>query len=506
MKAWLMYKDADFIVDDLFADSFNVMMKDLELNVLFQALSGGDAFLYSVVKKACSQLLSEVQDIEYRQAILRDCLYNPQAIGEFYQVVVECLAMEKEHLHYGVFGHYPSAVLHQSITFTRFLLANLRKIRSIAEKNLSHFESPGMARLFSMLIQELNEVYLGVIEEHLKQMTFKKGILMSARLGVGNRGEEYILRQPNPPTQGWLRRFFAKKPERYTVQIAPRDENGFRALSDLQDRGLVLVASAMAQSTAHLLNFFKSLRVELGFYVSCINLAQALNKLNMPRCFPVPIYRRERHLVFESLYDVCLALAAGKNIVSNTLKTDNKNTFIITGANQGGKSTFLRSIGLAQVMMQSGMFVCAECFSTDICRQIFTHYKCEEDSHMVSGKLDEELRRMRDIMNLLQKDDLVLFNESFSATNSREGADIIRGIVTALAESRVKLFFVTHSAEFACAFYQEYHQDTLYLCAERGDDGVRTFRIAQGAPLDTSYGEDLFQAVFTPDLPASRAK
>ncbi|MGS9779782.1 MutS-related protein, partial [Klebsiella pneumoniae] len=100
--------------------------------------------------------------------------------------------------------------------------------------------------------------------------------------------------------------------------------------------------------------------------------------------------------------------------------------------------------------------------------------------------------------------DLVLFNESFSATNSREGAGIIRGIVTALAERHVKLFFVTHTSEFACAFYQEYHQDTVYLCAERREDGERTFRITEGAPLDTSYGEDLYREVFT--LPAQSAE
>lgn len=57
---------------------------------------------------------------------------------------------------------------------------------------------------------------------------------------------------------------FPGKPEHYTVQIVPWDENGFRALSDLQDEGLVLVASAMAQSTAHLLNFF-ALRAGAGF-------------------------------------------------------------------------------------------------------------------------------------------------------------------------------------------------------------------------------------------------
>lgn len=66
MKAYLMYKHDDFIVDESFPAYFTLLTKDLELEVLFQALSGGDDFLYSVVRKACSQPLTEVQDIEYR--------------------------------------------------------------------------------------------------------------------------------------------------------------------------------------------------------------------------------------------------------------------------------------------------------------------------------------------------------------------------------------------------------------------------------------------------------
>ncbi len=67
---------------------------------------------------------------------------------------------------------------------------------------------------------------------------------------------------------------------------------------------------------------------------------------------------------------------------------------MITGANQGGKSTFLRSIGLAQLMMQCGMFVPAESLSSNVCDGIFINFKREEDATMKCGKLDEELSRM----------------------------------------------------------------------------------------------------------------
>ena len=88
-----------------------------------------------------------------------------------------------------------------------------------------------------------------------------------------------------------------------------------------------------------------------------------------------------------------------QRVVGNDVNADDKDLVIITGANQGGKSTFLRSLGLAQLMMQCGMFVPAESFCANVCDGIFTHYKREEDVTMKSGKLDEELSRMSDIVD-----------------------------------------------------------------------------------------------------------
>ena len=60
------------------------------------------------------------------------------------------------------------------------------------------------------------------------------------------------------------------------------------------------------------------------------------------------------------LYDPCLALILGTRAVGNDLDADGRELTMITGANQGGKSTFLRGLGLAQLMMQAGLFVAAE--------------------------------------------------------------------------------------------------------------------------------------------------
>lgn len=106
------------------------------------------------------------------------------------------------------------------------------------------------------------------------------------------------------------------------------------------------------------------------------------------------------------------------------MNADERELAIITGANTGGKSTFLRSVGLSQLMMQCGMFVPAKSLSANLCDGLFTHYKREEDTTMESGKLDEELSRMSGIIENITANSMLLFNESFTATNEREGSEI----------------------------------------------------------------------------------
>jgi DNA mismatch repair ATPase MutS len=183
---------------------------------------------------------------------------------------------------------------------------------------------------------------------------------------------------------------------------------------------------------------------------------------------------------------------------------ERKNLIVITGANQGGKSTFLRSIGLAQMMMQCGLFVGADIFQAGICPALSTHFKRKEDATMKSGKFDEELARMSDIADHIVPNSILLFNESFAATNEREGSDIARQIVRALLERNIKIFYVTHLYEFARGFFDEKIDGAIFLRAERQADGTRTFRLIRGEPLETSYGEDLYRQVFAVEDEKSR--
>jgi len=216
-----------------------------------------------------------------------------------------------------------------------------------------------------------------------------------------------------------------------------------------------------------------------------------------PTCVPVLAPAEERRLAFRGLYDVALTLTVDRRVVGNDARADGKDLVIITGPNTGGKSTFLRSVGLAQLMMQSGMFVPAESFRASLCDGLFTHYKREEDVSMESGKLDEELSRMSEIIDHLAPRSLLLLNESFAATNEREGSEIGRQIISALLETRVRVLCVTHMYELARRFHERTIANALFLRAERRADGSRTFKLIEGEPLPTSFGEDVYHSIFS---------
>ena len=285
-------------------------------------------------------------------------------------------------------------------------------------------------------------------------------------------------------------------PRAYRLDLAPRDEAGARAIAGLRDRGLGLAADALAKSAEHILSFFRMLQTELAFYIGCLNLHDRLTELEAPLSFPSATANDRARFSSADLYDVCLALSMNKRPVGNDVDADDKSLIIVTGANQGGKTTFLRSVGLAQLMMQSGMFAPATSLQANVVDGLFTHFKREEDATMKSGKLDEELSRMNDIVNSLTPRAVILFNESFAATNEREGSEIARQIVWALLEKSLKVIFVSHQYDFAHSFFVKQSPSVLFLRADRKEDGRRTFKLVEGEPWGTSFGEDLYRDIF----------
>lgn len=496
MKVFLLYPDRDFDPLQPLPPLAGDLERDVGLDILFHAMAQGDPFLLQVARQVVLSSQADLEVIAYRQEILKDCIHHAELIRQIYQLPLEFLERKrKQWLWISPRYSSPGAILGSARQLLEASLDLLRRLRQIADQYGEAFASRGLRRFFRMIREELSDEYLDVVEKHLQRLHFPEGVLLKARLGPGNGWRDFVLCKPNE-AKGWVQRLFVAFSPSYSYTLHPRDDAGARLLGELRDRGLAMVANAVAQAAEHVESFFNVLRWELAFYIGSLNLYERLVALNEPVTFPQPMAAGSHQLSCKGLYNVSLALTMGKRVVGNDVSAPGKSLVLISGPNQGGKTTFLRSIGLAQLMMQSGMFAPAESFSANLCTAVFTHFKREEDATMKSGKFEEELVRMSTIVDHLKPNALLLLNESFAATNEREGSEIAWQIVRALLEKEVKVFYVTHLYEFAHRCYKEQPAKTLFLQAERLADGTRTFRLKEARPIETSYARDLYRKIF----------
>jgi len=466
-----------------------------------------DPFVRTIVGKVVLQLETDASAIGWRQGVLKDCLAHPDVVRDLYALTIQAIDLDK-HYYLSIFTRYAAAVLDRSLEVLRGFMTILLKLRTIAESQDRHFESDGFRGLFSVVSTELNSSYFGVLGNMLDELRFPKGILMSGRLGEGFKGTDYVLRRPPDHGKSWFQKVvntFQAKPESYAFTLHERDENGAKALSELRERGLNLVANSLGQATDHILSFFQLLRTELAFYVGALNLADKLKAKGVALCLPTVEEAGTRRHSFSGLTDSCLGLVKDTVVVGSALGAHGKDLIVITGANQGGKTTFLRAVGLAQVMAQCGLYVTARTATIELCRGLFTHFRRREDSGMKSGKLDEELSRMSAIVDHLEAGSLVLFNESFAATNEREGSEIAWQIVTSLVERRIKILFVTHQFELARRLFERGSPATLFLQVTQQPDGHCNYQLTEGDPAPTSHGVDLWDQIFAHDSRAGDA-
>jgi len=378
----------------------------------------------------------------------------------------------------------------------------------------ARFASAAFAGFFERVRRDLPDDDLQALEHHLEALRFRAGVHARVRLGTANKGSDHRLRLD--PARGsratsagrwWpLARArhaafaglpgAARRANTGIIRLEPGSPNALRALEALRDRCLERTAEALQDGVDRLTTFFETLRAEAAFYLGALNLAERLRELAVATCLPEPAPAHERALTAEGLLDPCLALQASAAPVENDLAADGASLLVVTGANQGGKSTFLRAVGVAQLLLQAGLFVPARAFRASLAPGVFSHFRREEDRTMTRGKLDEELARVRAIADDLAPDALLLLNESFAATNEREGSEIARQVVDALTQAGVRVAFVTHLDEFARGHHARGDPTTRFLVAERRPDGTRTFRLLEGAPERTSHALDVYRAVF----------
>lgn len=505
MKPYLLYEqDTDMQGNTVVIKKCpfeNVLIQDLNLHEIFNVMSENSKFIYDTVKNIMLNSLTDIPTIIYRQSILKDCLNNKCAVREFFNIASSALkdaVYFKEYTQTSFSKIIPASVrLYNSVGLLDLLVKKLESLRSSIRGAENAFESKGLIAFcdrFETLLTEEFFIRVKYYIEDLKSLAEDGNVIIGSCIGNGLKGDCHVLRKISRDTN----KKSVKKPLQRSLpyNIIPLDNSNIvNSAKEIEDAALIHILRAINQFTNSILHFFEALRFEAGFYVGCINLYDALSAISAPISFPFPMDIDNKTLMFDNLYDAGMAIENKKKPVANSLQAPGKTLFIITGANQGGKSTFLRSIGLAQLLMQCGVFVPAESYRSNVFDCVFTHFTREEDAEMYSGKLDEELSRLNSIVNRITPNSLLLMNEPFATTTERDGSRIAAEIISAFHESGVRVMFVTHLYEFSSYFYNMELEKAMFLRAERNVDGSRSFGIKEGNPLRTSFGEDLFREI-----------
>lgn len=477
------------------------LVQDLQLDPLFAAMSAGEELPDRVARTLVLSGLSDPDVVVFRQQVLRDCLEHPRLVADLYRLAGDAIDEQKK-VYRSVLRERSESRLNSAAHLLDLLLARLRALRQLcaqatSDDTAAEFASPGLVRFFEQVRDELDDAYLDEVAAQVEGLSFRGGLLASGELGEGNQGSGYLLRTPDPRRRG----FFRRAPldgKTYSFSLEPRDDASANALTDLRDMVLRSLSRAANEAVDHVLAFFETLQHELAFYLGCIRLHSALDERGCPTTMPVAGARCSTPYSAEGLVDPCLMLHWGADAVGNGLDAHGKHLVVITGANGGGKSTLLRAVGIATLMARCGMFAAADAFSAPLFGNVFTHFRREEDQTMAKGKFDEELSRMSRIAEQITGGDLLLCNESFSATNEREGSQIAMEVFSAMADCGVRVVIVTHMFDLADTIRDKRGDKALFLQAERGANGLRTFRIRPGFPEESSHAVDLFDRLVLP--------
>ena len=267
------------------------------------------------------------------------------------------------------------------------------------------------------------------------------------------------------------------------------------------------IARALRRYVTVQSGFLATLSGDMTFYLAAIRLMERLRGHGLPVCRPGITPMDERVGELREAYNLNLALngagqqdGAGRIVRNDVCMDRDRRISILTGPNQGGKTTYTQMVGLCQILAQAGLWVPAADARISPVDNIFTHYPIEESLAKATGRFGDEAQRLGQIFKRATRHSLILLNESLSSTSPGESVYLAQDISRILRRMGTRAIFATHLHELAAAVPQlnaESDGDSglVSLVASRlrdGEDGdQRSYRILPGPPMGRSYAREI---------------
>lgn len=245
-------------------------------------------------------------------------------------------------------------------------------------------------------------------------------------------------------------------------------------------------------------DFLIRMMPEIEFVTKATDLLVKLKSKGCHLVPPVIAPMAEKKFTAKALCNPIVASKLDTPVIPNDFSFDeNGMIYVLTGPNRGGKSVITCAVGIAFVMAQLGLPVCADECVISPCDQIFTHFPTGSEDTIDKGRLGEECSRLGAIFEEVTEDSLVLLDESLSSTGSFEGAYIASEVLQGFSMVRCRGIFSTHLHDLAASV-----DEINAACVPKGgvkidnlvaaiDKGSRSFKILRARPDGKSYARDI---------------
>ncbi len=227
---------------------------------------------------------------------------------------------------------------------------------------------------------------------------------------------------------------------------------------------------------------------ELQFYLTYLTYIQPIK--NDGLSFSIPEFNESKEVNIVDGFDINLIYKQYEHsVIPNSFKSYPENPiFIITGANQGGKTTFTKTIAQIFYLASVGVPVPAKTAQVFLVDRILTHFEKEESIYTGNGKLMDDLVRVKDILDHSTSRSLIILNEIFSSTTMTDALSLSKEILKQIKEIGSICLFVTFLDDLLAE-----DEEFISLVAQVDEQNERIYKIIPENANGQAYADTIAQ-------------